>query len=187
MTFLGVLRRVALRHDRGRFLPGRIVLGHLNDDLDPALVSYPDREQLADRGGQGVLTPGLEGGPALRLGRHRRHGPLVLSARQTAQPSRLGDRLLVGLAVLETIPDVRDRQLVPRPQPADLHPLAVDPDAIGAAQVPHDHFAILLGHAAMVSRDPQRIQAGITRRMATHHYHGAVQHDVWTFIECHQS
>ena len=77
MTFLGVLRSVALRQGSGHFFAGLAILGHLDDDLNPALIGDPDRKQLADRGRQGVLTPGVERRRTLGLGWDR-YGSLVL-------------------------------------------------------------------------------------------------------------
>jgi hypothetical protein len=187
MTFLGMLWSVVRRQFRRPPFTGLAILGHLNDDLNPALIGDPDREQLANGGGQGVLTATVEGRCSLGLGSQRCRSLLMRPARQGAEPGRLGDRLLVRLAILKAIPDVGDRELIPWPQTADLDALTIDPDAVGTTQVPHDHFAVLLRHTAMMPRHPERIQAGITRRMTAHHHHGTVQRDVWTFIEGHQS
>jgi len=39
----------------------------------------------------------------------------------------------------------------------------------------------------MVTRDSERIEASVAVRVSPHHDHGAIQRDVWTFIEGHQS
>jgi hypothetical protein len=39
----------------------------------------------------------------------------------------------------------------------------------------------------MMPRHAERIQPGITRWMSAHNDHGAIQRDVWTFIEGHES
>src|SRR5438105_15108770 len=102
MTFLGVLRSVALRQGSGHSFAGLAILGHLDDDLNPALISDPDRKQLTDRGRQGVLAPGVEPRRTLGLGRDR-DGSLFLPSGQGTQTCRLGDRLLGSLATPQTI------------------------------------------------------------------------------------
>ncbi len=98
-----------------------------------------------------------------------------------------GDRSLVCLPVFQTIPNVSNRQLISGSNPPDLHPLAVDSDAVGASQVADHHFAVFVRHAAVMSRNAKRIKTCIARWVTTHNHHGTVQVDVWTFIEGHKS
>ena len=109
------------------------------------------------------------------------------ASRKRRGTARIGKRLIVGLTVVETISNMSDRKLVARLQSPHLDALTVDPDSVGAAQVADDHFAILLHHAAVVARDPEGIESGVAGRMTTHHNHGAIQHDILTFIEGHKS
>src|SRR5262249_43653771 len=81
-------------------------------------------------------------------------------------------------APLDAVADVGDRQLVARLEPARLHPLAVDPDAVGAPQVADENLAVDLAHAAMPPRDPDRVEPGVALRMAADDDQGAIQEDV---------
>src|SRR5437016_7582184 len=107
MTFLGVLRSMALRQGSGHSFAGLAILRHLDDDLDPALIGDPDRKKLPDGGRQGVLTPRVVRRRTLGLGCDR-HGSLFRPSGQGTQSCRLGDRLVVSLAILQAIPDVSD-------------------------------------------------------------------------------
>ena len=71
-----------------------------------------------------------------------------------------------------------DRDLVARPEPPTFHTLTVDPDPVGAAEVPDYHLAAILGLDAVPSRDRKRVEPGIALRMAADHDHGTIQRDV---------
>ena len=77
---------------------------------------------------------------------------------------------------LQAVADVRDRDLVARPEPPTFHTLTVDPDPVGAAQV--QHLAAILGQDAVPTRDPKRVEPGIALRMAADHDQGTIQRDV---------
>jgi hypothetical protein len=79
---------------------------------------------------------------------------------------------------LQAVAEVCDRDLVARPEPPTFHTLTVDPDPVGAAQVPHHHLAAILGLDAVPPRDPKRVEPGIALRMAADHDHGTIQRDV---------
>jgi hypothetical protein len=80
----------------------------------------------------------------------------VPSAQSTrTQTATICDRLLVSLPILQTIPNVRNRQLIAGPQPADLDALPVDSDPVGAPQVSYDDFATFLRHTTMMPRNAQ--------------------------------
>ena len=51
----------------------------------------------------------------------------------------------------------------------------------------HHDLAVLLRHAAVVTRDAKGIETRVAGRMTPHDDHGAIQRDIWTFIEGHQS
>ena len=108
-------------------------------------------------------------------------------ARPVLEPRVRQGLFLNWLPVVETIADVGDRQLVARPEPADFHPLTVDPDAVGASQVADHHVVLVLRHATVMAGDPQRIEPCVALGMTTHDHHGAVQHDVGTLVEGHQT
>ena len=57
-SFRKILRRRGLRDRHGRFTVGFLFTGHLNDDLDAALLGDGRREDLANRGSQRVLIRG---------------------------------------------------------------------------------------------------------------------------------
>jgi len=95
--------------------------------------------------------------------------------------------LLNLLPVVETIADVGDGQFVARPEPADFHPLTVDPDAVGASQVADDHIVLVLRHATVVARNPQGIEPCVALGMTTHDHHGPIQNDVGALVEGHQT
>ena len=90
------------------------------------------------------------------------------------------------LAVVQAIADVSYRKLVAGLEATHLDPLAVDPDPVGAPQVADDDFPVLLHHAAMMPGDAERIEPRIAGRVTSHDHHGAVQHDIRTFVECHK-
>jgi hypothetical protein len=99
----------------------------------------------------------------------------------------LGNCLLVRLPILKPVAYVSDRKLITRTQSTYFDALAVDPNAVGTAEVPDHDLAAFLSHAAVVSRNPQGIQASIAVWVPSHHDHGAIQHDVWPLIDRHQS
>jgi hypothetical protein len=82
---------------------------------------------------------------------------------------------------------VSDRQLVSRPQPADFYRIAVDANAIRAAEVADEDRTVLLGQAAMVTRHPERIATCVTRWMPAHHNRLLVYQNVWALVEGHES
>ena len=92
---------------------GSGVLGHLHDDLDPAFLGQSRRQVFAVGRRQGVVVPlGTaqcgQGGPR-GGGQVDRGGAAVLGSwSESRQGRRLGDRLLVPLAFLEPVADVRD-------------------------------------------------------------------------------
>ena len=77
MTFLGVLRSVALRQGSGHFFAGLAILGHLDDDLNPALLRDGDRQEFPDRSRQGILAPLLERRGRLGLPHRQGTGPIA--------------------------------------------------------------------------------------------------------------
>src|SRR5690348_10260131 len=104
MTFLTLLRSMG----RGSIEEGLLiwwpVFGHLHDDLNATFVGQSRGEAPADRRGQGVVVV-LVGSGDQRGGRYRgdrwRGNPAPLAAAHNApQARRLGDGLLVTLAVL---------------------------------------------------------------------------------------
>jgi hypothetical protein len=193
MAFAGTFGRMIRDQGSLRLVGRRLVAGHLDNDLYAALVSHIRREQLAYGGGQCELAAVVEGeGLAfqevwLDLVRGTELRALAGLGAAQERACRFGDGGFVGLAVLETISDMSNGQLIARPQPPELDALPVDANAIGAAQVLDHDLAALLHHAAVVPRDAERIEAGFAPWVSAHHHHGTVQHDVWTFIEGHQS
>src|SRR6516162_7949265 len=95
--------------------------------------------------------------------------------------------LLGILFAFEPVADVSNRQLITGLQTAGLDPHAIDPDAIGAAKVADHDLVMVAGHAAVMSRNPQRFQPGVASRTTAHDDHGAIQSDVWAFIESDES
>jgi hypothetical protein len=186
MTFLGVLRSTVLCEGRRVFLGGLAILRHLHNDLDATLLGDADGQQLSNRSSQGVLaTLRMRGWPARDV--FQRHCESRMLFRTRRHADRFGNRLLVSLAILQPIPDMGDRQLITGPQAADFHAMSIDSNAVRAPEVSDEHFAILLRHTTMMPRHTQRIQSRIACRMAPHDNHGAIQRDIWTFIEGHQS
>jgi hypothetical protein len=88
---------------------------------------------------------------------------------------------------IDAITEVRNRQHIPQPQSAGSDPLAVDPDAVGTAQVTYDDFTVLLRQTAMATREPQRFSTRVTRGVPSDNDHVLVDHDVWAPIEGHES
>jgi len=169
-----------------------ILASHLDDDLNAALVGNPIRQQLAHRRRERIFAhiperrhdfgwPGGDRGRTFILG----DGPA--QNHSPSAPPGLGNRLVVTLTVLQPITDMRDRELITGTQPASFHPLSIDSNAIGASQVAHRHLAILMAHATVLPGNTKRIKTCVARRVPSHNHHGAVQRDVWTFIECHKS
>jgi hypothetical protein len=179
----GVVGEHGLRlHFRGR----GFFAGHLDDYLYPAFISHAGGKQLSNRSREDIFAAGLQSG---RLRRARRHQPRALLTLGTGQerPRWLGNRLFVSLPVLEAIPYMRNGQLVARPEPPKLYALAIDPDTVGRAEVLDHDLAALRRHTAVMPRHAERIQACITCGVPTDNHHGAVQQDVWTFIQGHKA
>jgi hypothetical protein len=82
---------------------------------------------------------------------------------------------------------VRNRQHVAQPQSAGTDPLAVDLDAVGAAEVADDDLTVLSRQTAMVTRQPKRFATGVTRGVPSHNDHILVDQYVWAPIEGHES
>jgi hypothetical protein len=61
----------------------------------------------------------------------------------------------VPKAGIQSVTDVRYGQLVTHPKAADLHPLTVDPDAVGTPQVSNHQLTIVGHHATMMTRDAE--------------------------------
>ncbi len=176
---------------------GFLIAGHVDDDLDLGLVGQPGGEDFSHGGRQRILIGVLrsEGGVPV--------GESAVSLIRTCGPSgwtgcrrnrtgrkkarRVGECLIVPLAVVKPVADMSYRKLVAGSQSSHLDPLTVDPDAVGRPEVPNHDLAVFLHHAAVVSRNPQRVEPGITRGMPAHDHHGAVQHDVRTIIESHEA
>jgi hypothetical protein len=91
------------------------------------------------------------------------------------------------LAGLETKANVCDREFITGLETTDLDPLAVDANPICATKITNHYFIVIVRHAAVVARDAQRIQTRITLRMPPDNHHGAIQGDVWTFVQGHQT
>ena len=92
---------------------GSGVLGHLHDDLDPAFLGQSRRQVFSVGRRQGVVVPlgTAQCGPGRPKGGGQvdRGGAAVLGSwSESRQGRRLGDRLLVPLAFLEPVADVRD-------------------------------------------------------------------------------
>jgi hypothetical protein len=80
-----------------------------------------------------------------------------------------------------------DGKLIACAKSAHFHSLPVNPDAIRATQIPNHNFAMILSHAAMSARHPDRIQAGIALRVTPHHDHGLIEGDVRSFTQSYQA
>src|SRR5207302_10318764 len=108
------------------------------------------RQEVADGGGHPLLPrepardharPGERMAMRPRPQPRRRHlGRLTVALPRLA--GAVGHGRLVALAVIEPIAYVGDRKLVSGSQPAYLHALAIDPDAVGTPQVADDHLAM---------------------------------------------
>jgi len=188
-TFGGVLRNMVLRMGTGIFLTGRVVAGHLDNDLNPALIGDSGRKQLANGRGEDILTRLTEGDGFFFASGSRDRGAPIFRPRTDGgrHAHRLGNGLVVGLSVLQPIADVSNRQFITRSQSAHLHPLPIDPNAIGTPKVPDHDLAILLGHATVMARHAERVEPRLACRMAAHNHYGAIQRDVWTFIQGHKA
>ena len=123
------------------------------------------------RGRRHQRRPGRRGRRLALLGRHR-----------------LGQRHVLRRAGLHPVADVGDRQLVAGPELAHLDPLAVDPDAVGAAEVADDHLAavLVLHHAAMTARDTDRVEPGIALGVPADDQHRPIEHDIGPLIQGYQ-
>jgi hypothetical protein len=82
---------------------------------------------------------------------------------------------------------VSNRQLITGSYAAGLDPYAIDPYAIGAAEVADQNLVILAGHAAVMPRNSQRLEPGVAIGMTAHDDYNAVQSDVWTIIDSDES
>jgi hypothetical protein len=90
--------------------------------------------------------------------------------------------------LLDTVAEIGDRQLVAGNETACRDTSAVDPRAVGAAQVIHVHSVLDLGDAAVEARDPKRVEAGIAPRVAAHRHWDMIPYgDVWPTVESNQS
>jgi hypothetical protein len=115
-------------------------------------------------------------------GRHAGRRVVCIAFTQS-QAYRIGQGRLLLLAAGELVANVCDRKLVTKAEPARHDAMAVDSDAVSAAQVLDLQPAANRGHTTMSSRDSHRIQLSVARRMATDHYHHLVDQDVWPFIQ----
>jgi hypothetical protein len=88
---------------------------------------------------------------------------------------------------LDTVAQVSDRQHVSRLQSADFYPIAIYANTIRAAEVADDDRTLLSGHAAMVTRQPERIETCVTRWVPAHHNRRLVYQNVWALVEGHKS
>src|SRR5262249_57969548 len=79
--------------------------------------------------------------------------------------------------LLHPIAMVGDRQHIAGPQPTGADPPAVDPCPVGAAQIAYPDLAVLLRQAAVPARDPERVEPGVTIRMATDDNQRTIQAD----------
>ena len=170
------------------------VASHLNDDLDPALVSNPVGKQFSHGGGK-AFSPPVPNGDALRPGLISTGGTPRGRLRDSSsaagpRPTRPSDSTIVcscpwpfsrrkRMCAIDSSSPGRNR---PR---STLCPLIRMPFVL--PKVAHRHFAFFLAHAAMLPRHPQRIETCVARRMPAHDHHGAVQQDIRTFIKGHKS
>jgi hypothetical protein len=90
-------------------------------------------------------------------------------------------------AKLQAITVVGNRQLITRPKSADFNELPVDPSAVRTPQVTDDDFAVGMGHATMPPRDARGTKVRITARIAAHNNQGAIQGNIRSVIESHNT
>ena len=119
-------------------------------------------------------------------GLHPVRWPTLLRAGIRLTNDRIARLLGILLAFL-TIADVSNREFIAGFQTAGLDPPAVDPDAISAAKVTDLDLIILACHAAVMPRNSQRVELGVTIGITAHDDHGTVQSDVWAFIDSDES
>ena len=87
----------------------------------------------------------------------------------------------------QSVTDVGDRKLIAFLKPTVLDAMTVDPDPIGAAKIPDEHRPLVHRHTAVVARNAKRVKPSIALGMATDDDHRAVQHDIHTIIERHET
>jgi hypothetical protein len=174
---------------------GLLLAGHLDDYLNPAFLSNRGGEDPSDGCRQGIFICGertkrrviwrvtilLELGIWFPVTGRRSWN----ASRKGTRTPRVRESLVVGLTIIEPIPNMSYRKLIAGFQPPHLNSLSVDSDSVGAPQVSDDDFTTLLHHATMVARHPERVETSITGWVPADHNHSTIQHDILTFIEGH--
>src|SRR5262245_14317983 len=91
------------------------------------------------------------------------------------------------LAAVELVAEVGAPPSIAGTEPARPDALPVDPDAVGAVQVPDLQLVADRRQATMATRDAARVQPGVARRMATDQDHRLRDRDIGPLIQRQQS